>query len=913
MEILGGKKAAFWVLIVCIVANTQYLTCRGIDFKKIEHLSLQHGLSQSTIICVIQDRNGFLWFGTIDGLNRYDGYEFKTFYEDPEDKNSLSDSGITCLLEDKKGYIWVGTAAGGLNKFDPSTETFTRYNADPDDPTSLLSDYIRAIDEDEDGRLWVGAATYLHKFDPATGVFKPFRFHLPTTDAASRQEIKAVFATKSGTVLVGGYHIGMGVFDVETETFEYFHKDQDPPTGLTSNNIRFFFPVSDHEVWLGTVGGGLLSFDPGTKRFEAVCPQSVIHSNHSLLYLFDGCRSTTRPEIFWFTTSKGLVEFDSRQGCKLDLWLAGEGNNLNNNDLVGVLEDREGNLWVGGYGAGLNKYAPSKSLFKEWRKVKGATQNLNNNIVFSVLEDKNGKLWFGSMGGGIECYDKETGEFTVYRNRLEDKEGLWSDLIRTIYQDRRGDLWIGTNGSGLIRLDPGTGKSERFSYESGNPKSLSGYIVNCIHEDRNGVLWIGTWSNGLCTLDRDSGTFHRYYRSNGQASELDIQSVKVIHEDSDGKLWIGTWDDGLHCVDEARKECAHYKRDITDPFGLNCNTIIDIYESQDGILWLGTNGGGLNRFDKSTGRFEHVTVVDGLPNNIVYGVLEDAQHHLWLSTNKGLARFDYKSREIEVFTMADGLPSNEFNTRARFLSPSGEMYFGTTQGLVSFFPEDIRKSMFKPPVVFTAFKLLNRNIKLKQSITHLKELTLSYKDTFMFEFAALSYSSPSKNQYAYKLSGLQPEWVPLGHKRTLNFAHLEPGNYQLTVKGSNSDGVWNESGASIRLIIVPPVWQTWWFKLLVMVCIILLAYRWHSVKLRDATLKLKTESAMNRLFARFKLSEREQEIVDLILKGKANKDIEEELFISIKTVKSHIYNIYRKMGVKNRLELINLVQKSVKE
>ncbi len=913
MVFFGGKNALFCVIFLYLISCSWWLPGKDLEFKKFENLSMQDGLSHSTVSCIVQDRYGFLWFATQDGLNRYDGYEYKTFYHDPGNPNSLSNNGLICLMEDHAGNIWVGTSAGGLNKFDPVTETFTCYKSDPGNPKRLQSDYIRALHEDEAGNIWVGAETYLHRMDPKTGIFQSYRYHVPQSDTVNRREIRAILSDGSGTILVGGAHIGMALFDTKTETFEYFFKNQNSQGGLTSDNIKFFFPGVGNSFWVGTIGSGLLNFDRTTKQFSSAFSKYGDSSRSGISYLYAGFKSTSRPEILWITTSNGLVEFDTRENCVIDHLLAGQGNNLETNDLLGLLEDHEGNLWVGAYGKGLNKYVRKKSTFKEWLKFKGAENNSNNNIVFSAFEDSEGNVWIGTMGGGIERYDKASGNFTVYHFEPRDSNSVWSDFIRCMFLDKAGNLWAGTHGSGLNLLDPRTGKFTRFLHEEGNQESLSGNIINCLYEDRNGIFWIGTWGSGLNSMDREKRTFKRYFRANGQPSEINIQSIKTVKEDRWGNLWIGTWDDGLICLDRERKASRHFKHDDNNPYSINCNTIIYIYESDDGNLWFGTVGGGLNRFDRATERFEFLTTKDGLPNNIVYGILEDSEHHLWLSTNKGLARFDPESKGVEVFNMADGLPSNEFNTAACFKSPSGEMYFGSTNGLVSFFPESLQRSTFVPPVIFTSFKLLNRDIELKRSISQLKELKLSYSDTFLIEFAALSYASPAKNQYAYKLSGLQDEWVPLGPKRTLNFAHLEPGYYDLTVKGSNSDGVWNETGASIRLIITPPFWRTWWFKLLVLLSLTCIAYYWHTVKLKNATLKLKTESAMNRLYARFKISEREQEIINLILKGKTNKDIEDTLFISIKTVKSHIYNIYRKMGVKNRLELINLIQKTLKE
>jgi ligand-binding sensor domain-containing protein/DNA-binding CsgD family transcriptional regulator len=889
------------------------LSSQGIkDFNNFQRLSIEHGLSQSVVTCMIQDSNGFLWFGTQDGLNRYDGYSFKFFCHDPEDPNSLSESVIDCLFEDKSGNIWIGTAARGLNRYNPVTGAITYYRYDPDNPGSISSDYVRSIHEDRFGNLWVGALDRLNRYDPQKDTFQNYLFERFAPNSTQYRSIRSICSDPSGLLWVGGYRIGLATFDPVKGQFRYIVSDPHRDGCLPTYDIDTIWPAKEHYLWIGTLGHGLFLFDTRTGTCSPFFPKPPQSLSADPITVTAMANSRAQLDILWITTTKGLLKIDSNRNEIIEHIRGGYPPDLNTDNLVSVMEDMEGNVWVSEVGKGLKKFFARSHVFESLKHQPGISYSLGNNIVYAILEDTGGDLWIGTGGGGIDRFSNSS-LVARYRNSPSSPHNLRSDSIRDIIQDSAGDIWVATLGDGLKRIDRETGAITHFLFEPENPNSISSNLVRCLLQDHMGILWIGTPDAGINSIDPKTGTITRYFSRTGNLDDAELHSLQTIYEDSHGTLWFGMFNKGLMSYDRERTTFRYFNSDPEDPYSINCNNVISIHEGSRGKLWVGTLGGGLNCLDRSTGRSGHYTVKDGLPNNVIYGILEDSEQRLWLSTNRGLACLDPDTRNVTVFNQADGLPSNEFNLGAYFQSNSGRMYFGSLNGLVSFDPDSIKKSTFVPPVVFTSFKLLNRDIGLKRSISHLKELKLSYKDTFVIEFAALSYLNPAKNQYAYKLSGLQDEWIPLGNKRTLNFAYLEPGDYNLIVKGTNGDGVWNETGASIRLIITPPVWQTWWFKLLVILSIIAIAYRWHKAKLKETTLRLKTESAMNSLFTRFRISDREREILQLILKGKTNKDIEDSLYISLNTVKSHVFKIYRKMGVKSRLELINFIQKSLQE
>jgi ligand-binding sensor domain-containing protein/DNA-binding CsgD family transcriptional regulator len=901
-EIIGKKITYFLVVFTSLLCS---FSLWPKAYKKFEQLSREHGLSQCTVNCMIQDRRGFLWIGTGDGLNMYDGYKFKVFSYDPANPSSIDYIGVTALSEDRDGNIWVGTFMGRLCRFDRNTETFIRYRNEESLRRHLPKRAIRAIWPSVSGVLWLGSASGLQAFDPQSGAFRSIRMNV---------NISVIYENEDGTLLLGGENSGLVIYNPGDGSMERFVKDPRKPGSLPDNDITGIIPAPSGGFWIGTMGGGVAHFDINEKVFTRHFRGSGNLALGGSKYVSAIVPSQVKPGILWAATFGGLVEFDMLDMRVVDMQLREtRPDSLTSNDLVSVFEDREGVLWVGTYDSGLNKFVGKKSVFQSYRHHPCDSKTIGCDIVFAILEDSSGCIWVGTEGGGIDLIDPASSIVKHFKYNQGDSAHPNSNFIRVLYEDRQGDIWVGTNGSGFSHLDRETNRFSHFVHEPDNENSLCDGFVRAILQDRAGIIWVGTSRGGLDSFDPKSGKFTHYKHREDGYSSLSSDRVQCIYEDRDGVLWVGTSRGGLNRLNREKGTFTDIWPKLTENTEAVSGSVLSILEDSRGIFWLGTHGEGLVRFDPEFESFSCSTTKEGLPNNVIYGVLEDFSGNLWLSTNCGLCRYNPISGAVQSFDRSDGLACLEFNFGAYCKGASGEMYFGGISGMTSFYPEDITTSEYVPPVQFTDLKVMNRDIHLHTSVGEMEEVVLSYKDTFLIEFSALSFASPSKNHYAYKLSELHDDWIPLGNQRVITFAQMEPGSYMLHVKGSNADGVWNEEGAAIRLVIEPPVWQTWWFKVLMVLLTITLAYSWHSTKLKNTTLKLKTESALVRLFANFKLSDREQEIANLIMKGKSNKDIEDALFISINTVKSHVYSIYRKMGVKNRLEMINLVQKSIAE
>jgi ligand-binding sensor domain-containing protein/signal transduction histidine kinase len=788
-------------LTSCLIAQKD-----NIRFKRI---SKEQGLSQVSVNCILQDSKGFMWFGTQEGLNRYDGYEFKYYKNDPEDSTTISDNYIWCITEDKSGILWIGTNDGGLNSFDPATEKFTSYKHDKNNNDSLSHNYVKSICEDHEGVLWIGTlGGGLNKFDRKTGKFKTYSAE--ATDLSSNI-VTSIIEDQSGTLWIGT-DVGLNQYDPKTDGFI---KIEDKPNNLSNNNIRSLLEDRSGDIWIGTQEGGLNKFDRKTGNFKhfPIKNKNVInHDNVSCLF-------EDSLEKIWIGTEGGGIYIHDKKTGKFSHAKHNPGipHSLSNDVVYSIYEDKSGIVWLGTYSGGLNKYNPRSNQFALYQQYPGVKKTLSSSDIRAICEDRDGTLWIGTRGGGLNKIEK-TGNDILYTT--EDRSS--NEDVRCIWEDQSGILWIGTRGSGLYKFDHKNEEFHAYKHDTEKEKSLSHNSVRAICEDKEGTLWIGTEGGGLNKLyDRNKGHFKRYLHNPKDVNSLSINIVFSIFEDSDGFLWVGTRIGGLNKFDPETEKFTHY---TTENSNLSHNFVLSIYEDRNKNLWVGTYGGGLNKMiDREQKIFESYRKKDGLPNDVIYGILEDKQGNLWLSTNNGISKFNPKNETFKNYDVEDGLQSNAFNSGAYFKNSVGKMFFGGINGLNSFFPEKIMPNNFVPPVVITDFFIFNESVKpqptgspLKEVIHETEKITLSHEqNSFSFEFAALDYSSPQKNQYQYKLEGSKDskykDWKPADTKtRRATFINIPPGEYTFMVKGSNSDGIWNEKATSIEIIILRPWWKTWW-------------------------------------------------------------------------------------------------------
>ena len=814
------------VLIIAI-SSAAGVAFAGQDRIDFDRLSLEDGLSQSIIEQIVQDQKGFMWFATENGLNRFDGYRFSVFKNIPGNPNSLSYNELKALYEDSEGILWVGIFESGLNSFNPATEEVVRYRHNNDDPASLGGETVRCILEDRSGRLWIGTQDGgLDRLDRETGEFSHYRMEETTPTAAGHDDIRVIFQDREGALWIGTNGGGLVRFNPDSGAFTRFLSDRQNPHSLSDD--RVFAILEDHTgaLWIGTYGGGLDVFDRATGRFthhRADPEDPTALSNDLIKTLFEDHEGT-----LWIgTDGGGLNRFNRDSGAFVAYRHdPTDRYSLSSDRIYAVYQDRSQVLWVGTYGGGLSKVDISRKKFRRYRNDPDDPNSLSHNIVWSFFEDEDGILWIGTDSGGLNRFDRKTGQWRHYLHRPDDPSSLSHNTVRAVVGDRDGRLWIGTNGGGVNRFDKETGRMTHYRHDPDNPNSLSHDELRSIYQDRSGALWFGTFGAGLDRFDPSTGAFTNYRHDPEDPTSISHNFIRFTFEDSKGAFWVGTQGGGLNRFDRETGAFTHYRHDPKNPSSISTDHVFAALEGWDDTLWFGTFGGGINQFDRQTGSFRRYRVMDGLATDSVYAMLEDENGMLWISTTMGLSRFDPLTEISRNYDVRDGLQSNEFNGGSAYLSPRGEMFFGGINGFNSFYPDEIAINEVIPSVVITDLQLFNRSmgvgeaidgrVPLPRPVTYSEEIELSYRDNVVtLEFAALHYSAPGRNRYLYNMAGFSDKWVAVGaDRRSATFTGLAAGEYVFSVRGANRDGVWDNRGASLRIIVTPPFWATWWFRLL---------------------------------------------------------------------------------------------------
>ncbi len=849
------------IVILLIFGIPFYLFAQKISF---EHILTKDGLSQGSVTSICQDSTGFIWFGTYDGLNRYDGYNFVVFKNDPKDQTTLSHSNIRSMLIDQAGTLWVGTSGGGLNRYNSKTETFTRYQHNPHDPNSISHDNIFELFQDRSGTIWI--ATWgggmdkivpLKQSDQHNNLtssdrikFVHFRHDPADPKTLASDKLTSFYEDKDGMIWIGTRY-GVNKFNPKIEQFIglYKHNPGDE-NSLSDDNISAVCGDRFGNIWIGTWGGGLNLFDPTKNQFyrfvnDSDNPRSISHNILMRLY-------SDRSGNMWIGTWGGglnKVAFShieelkngSEQYFERYQHRTNDTQSIIGNSIFSIFEDRSGVFWVGTTWNGLSWYNQDKAKFAHYRSDPDIPNGLQDNAVSTLFKDNKGTLWIGTYGGGLNTYNQKTNQFQHFSHDANNLNGLSSNGIRAIYKDQSGNMWFGTE-SGLNKYNQETRKFTHYYIDPNEPGATN---INYIYGDKHGFLWLGNWGGGFAKFNPKTEEFTHYEYNPDDPFSIRGHIILCINEDKYGQLWIGTDQNGLNLFDRKNNRFYHYKHDENDSTTISSDKVITMMKSRKGDLWIGT-GDGLNKmiYDNNTIKFENYTVNIAGKSNSVHGIMEDEHGNLWIIKKEHMLVTNPNTRETRIFDSYDHFQQNEFMDNSIYRDDkSGEMYIGGTNGFNIFHPDESKKNPFIPNIVINNLTIFNKpvhpgttiddKIILKKSIIETDIITLSYRENvFSFEFAALHFNSPSDNKYAYKMDGFDKNWNYVGNKREATYTNLDPGEYVFHVRGSNNDGIWNEKGTSIRVIITPPFWKTWWFRIFIVFLVIGIIFLIHKIRIK---------------------------------------------------------------------------------
>lgn len=811
------------LLAYCVLAIEQ----QGISFRK---LSIEQGLSQSSVNAIIQDKEGYIWFGTQDGLNKYDGISFTVFNYRKQDSASLSNPHIRTLFECSDNFIWIGTESGGLNRFNKLTGKFQSFQNDKNKASSISHNNVRSILEDDSKNIWV--ATFgggLNIFNKLTNSFKRITGKTDDGIDVSELRIESMLLDNKQTLWIGTNDKGLFSYDIIKDKWKHFN------LGDKDNRVSALAINDNNTVWVGTYGSGLFLFDKNKTEF--VKQNISLSSNFVVEILPD------KQNKIWIGTYGGGLNLYDLQSKELRVFKHNSEipSSLSNNDVWSICISAEGTAFIGTDGGGVNIYDSHSQKFPSF-KTAISQSSQTNNLVRCFYQDSRGNLWIGTYGGGLNSYNQKTGEHIIYKRNENDKQSISSNRIVSISETPDGTLWFGTDGGGLNKFNYTTSKFIRFTHDEKNNQSITNDVVWSIMPESDKGLWLGTRGGGLNYFDLKTEKFSAFRYNANDANTLRSDFIRCLYNDNKGNLWIGTEGGGFSIFNKNTQAIKNYKNILAEENGLNNNTIRCIYIQDGNYVWLGTDGGGLNLYDIASDKFYHYTVDDGLPNNVIYGILPDKKGYLWMSTNNGICRFKLLSAPadkkifIKKYFISDGLQSNEFNTGAYFTNVDGEMFFGGINGYNRFYPENILENTFIPPVRITRFKIFETDYVLDTLVDFIQQITLNYQQNFFsFSFAALSFSMPEKNRYAYMLEGFDKEWIYTENRNYASYTNLDPGTYIFKVKASNNDGVWNDVGTSVKIIIKPPFYKTWWFYSLLVISGVLSVILF--IKIRERNLK----------------------------------------------------------------------------
>ena len=882
-----------FLFILLFVSNSA-----GQSNIQFQHITPDDGLSVGMVTCITQDDEGFLWVGTRYGLNRYDGYNFKTYFHEPSDSNSIGSNYIITLHFDSHNRLWVGTFGEGLYSYDPENDQFKSWEIKSEISNSQSGRFVSTIQEDQHGRIWVGTMHQgLFILEPETGSVQTFKSFSEFDESITDTYISALTAGPDDTMWIGTSYQGLFRYDLKDNNLKRYYPYSENPDHRISEFIRgMTFDRNQPDIlWVATFYWGLSKFNLKEDRIISFEKNQYSENRVSIDFPLDVEQDNNG--FLWLPTPVGLTRFnpttESFQFFKND-----PGNNagISEQSLICVYLDLQGNLWIGTANAGLDSYNPSAQKFEYYGENSGITDDDKIEFITNIAEDPDGNIWLSSNGNGVIKFITEENFITLFQTDDNIPNIFSNHYILTSIWGSDNLVWSGTYMGGLFSLDPESGEIRNWYFRPKSPSTLMNNIIYATMESHKGELWLGT-DIGLCRMDRSNEMFTRFYHDPLDSTTISGNKVYSIIEDQQNRIWIGFQDGGLcqYISDEEGFRRIPDKSANSNP--VKCRNVVDMMEDQMGNIWIGTRGNGLIQFNPETELYTVFNSSDGLPGNIVNGILEDDHGVLWLSTVSGICSFDPITLNIQNYTVMDGLQSNEFLRASRYKSSNGKMFFGGPRGLNIFHPDSIKSNPYIPPIVFTGLTINYQHVDsvqqsrtkkiIEKEINKASEIILTWKEkVFTIYFSALNFTIPERNQYSYRLEGFQDEWVASGNNHFAQFMNVPPGSYTFHVRGSNNDGLWNLTGRSIRVEISPPYWETYWFRSLFLIAIstivyMLIRYRIHFYKQQSIHLEKQVTKRTEELQS--EITQRKKAEREAIKANKAKSDFLASISHEIRT------------------------------
>ena len=804
----------------------------GQDNIRFSTLGLRDGLSQQNVRAIHQDSRGFMWFGTQEGLNQFDGYKFTVFSNNPNNPDSLASSFIYEIAETTNGDLWIATDSG-VAKLNQDSLAFKNYKNLPSESGESVSD-TKSIFVSSDDRIWAGTAGGLNVYDPVQDTFVSVPI-VGTVDEKPKL-VSAIAEDIGGGIWFAVAYHGLFRLNPVTQEVELFASTLEEGSAIIDPRITKLMIDRNQTIWIGTLNQGLLTLDLSQTAASSVkftkIPELQEYMTLSL--------HQDRQERIWVGTDKGLFILNQNEDTLIKLTHdSNDQQSIADNRISSIYQDSGEVIWVGTY-RGLSKWNTATAKFDYYRSKSGAINSLSNPNINAITEDHDKKIWIGTFAGlnRLSLSDKSIEQI------LHDEESPSAILENnvTALNTQNSDLWIGYRTKGLSKFDLNSGTFTHYAASRDDPNSLGANGVTSILSTNTGTLWVATFNGGLNKYLPQSDNFERVLHNNEDSNTISSNRVISLFEDSTGLLWLGTWDAGLNLYDPISKSNIRFLADENTPKSLGSNQVWVIHEDKKGNIWIGTQGTGLNLLsaeNRQNGNYEFELFGrdSGLPSSVVYGILEDEEGYLWLSTNRGLTKFDTETKQILNYDSSHGLQGDEFNAGAYHKTSDGQLIFGGTNGVTAFYPENISPNNHVLPVVITRFQRLNDVNNLGSASDKTNKIEISHKDYLVaFEFAGLDYASPMNNQYAYKLEGFDNDWIEARDIRKATYTNLPAGTYRFRVKASNNDGVWNEEGTDVLLTVLPAPWFSWWaytIYSIILIGITFLTYRGYMAKLRE--------------------------------------------------------------------------------